>query len=192
MPLKAFIIGSGTVIIILSSGLLLLVESNVSIAENASYLNTIWLFSLALSTAIFEELVFRLWMMKSLIRTTKNTTLAIIASSLIFSLLHLGNDNVNLLALFSHFVGGVVYSVCFLYSGHISLSIGVHFSWNFIQYLFGLPMSGNIKSGLFEATLREKNSFYGDEYGIESGWFSIICRALILGAIILIYKRNGK
>lgn len=185
-----FLLGASITLFCLSIVLLAVSDFNISVNVDTTFLHILWILALTLSTAIFEELIFRLWMIKGLTKATKHVYLAVLISSVIFALLHLGNNNVNALAIFSHFIGGLVYAVCYLHSGSILLPIGVHFGWNFTQYLFGLPMSGSIKEGLFEITFNEKNSFYGGDYGIESGWISVICRILILGIILLIYKKH--
>lgn len=118
---------------------------------------------------------------------------ALIATAIIFSLLHLSNPGMTLMAfvnlvLAACFMGSVMYAF-----NSIHAAIGVHITWNWVQgSIFGIPVSGTTSSGYFLTTVVGKNDLVtGGRFGAEA---SISCTAvlLILTVVLLfIAKRNG-
>lgn len=165
---------------VLASAFLLASGFDVALnPSNGRAANMLLIGTLSLSTAIFEELVFRYWLTSYLIRKLNGVIVPILVSSAVFALLHLGNNHVTGFAIGSHFVGGVVYAAAFVLSRSIWLPIGLHFGWNLTQYLFSHPMSGSLKEGLFSVELPANSLWYGGAYGIEAGWTGVLCRIVV-------------
>ena len=88
--------------------------------------------SLFLLVAFFEEILFRGYPFQRLIDGT-NPIIATLIFSLVFSLAHLQNPNVNLIALLNIFLAGVWLSTSYIKTRSLWLPISLHFSW-FISF----------------------------------------------------------
>jgi len=89
-----------------------------------------------------EEMLCRSYLMVSLSRGWPVWVCAVL-NSLLFSLLHLGNANVSVVALLNIFLFGLFASLLTLRRGSIWMVGALHSMWNFAQgNLFGIPVSG--------------------------------------------------
>lgn len=89
-----------------------------------------------------EELVTRAWLIPQLAKRT-NLKVAIIISSSLFTLLHLGNPGITFLSAIDLFLFGVAMSLYLLKTDTIWGIGGIHGAWNFAQgNLFGVLVSG--------------------------------------------------
>ena len=61
------------------------------------------------------------------------TWLAVLANSLIFAAMHLGNPNVSTLALVNLTLAGLTFSLLFAYTENIWFVGAAHSAWNFVQ-----------------------------------------------------------
>jgi hypothetical protein len=103
--------------------------------------------------AIQEELVFRGYHLVNLtegiaserVAAARAAILATLLASLGFGLAHAGNDGASIVATLQVSVaGGTLLAVGFVLTGDLAFSIGVHFAWNFVQCLLGMPVSGYV------------------------------------------------
>lgn len=147
------------------------------------------LFSIFLS-AFIEEIICRYFIQGKLFNVFKKPTLSIIITSIIFSLLHFPKPEINFIALISYFIGGIMYGYTYYYFKNLIFPIILHFSWNFSQILYSLPMSGEKYNGIFKIILPNNEFIFGNSIGIESGLISILIRLFIILILIVIYKRN--
>ncbi len=101
------------------------------------------------AVAVFEEVVFRGYLFQTLERRW-GTGIALVSSSLIFGLAHLGNPTPGASTL-QHFAGpifitleaSILLSAAYLVTRSLWLAIGVHWAWNFAEGpLFGTDVSG--------------------------------------------------
>jgi len=105
----------------------------------------------ALCVGTYEELVSRGYLLCNLAEGM-NLTLAIVASSAIFAVLHLFNDNASWLSTFGLFVNGLLFVAARLATGRLSAAIGLHIAWNFFEgVVFGFPVSGDKERASFVA-----------------------------------------
>ena len=89
-----------------------------------------------------EEMLCRSYLMVSVARGWPLWAAATL-NSLLFSLLHLGNSNVSVIALINIFLFGLFASLLTLRRGSIWMVGALHSAWNFAQgNLFGIPVSG--------------------------------------------------
>lgn len=127
--------------------------------------------------AVLEELLFRAFILRRLMRLT-NRWIALIASAVLFALVHFSNMDITLLGLLNVFLGGLLFGVSFMLTRSLSFIISLHFAWNFLQGpVLGFPVSGLP----FESLLimeRSKNSIInGGLFGFEG---SVICTIILL------------
>ncbi len=141
-----------------------------------------------LLVAFAEEILFRGYPFQRLIDGT-NPFIATLIFSLLFSIAHLQNPNVNSIALINVFLAGVWLSSAYVKTRSLWLPISLHFSWNFFQgYLFSLPVSGiNLFETVFYVEITSKNLISGGEFGPEG---SVLASFVLVVATIFILKNK--
>ena len=140
--------------------------------------------------SIFEEIIFRGYVLKNLLESF-NPYVALFISSLFFSLIHGANPNVTLLGLSNIFLAGIFLGASYVFTKNLWFPIALHFSWNFFQSMFGFKVSGLDSYSIIEFTIPKNNLLNGGEFGFESSYLSII--VLILGIFIIwnYFKNNS-
>lgn len=139
-----------------------------------------------LFVSVFEELLFRSFPLR-VFAERYPVAIAIVLTSLLFGVAHIGNDDFNWLAMVNITLAGILFAIFVLQKGNISWAIGLHFGWNFTQgTLLGYQVSGNESPGLLLAKPIGEGYLSGGSFGIES---SIFCTAVMVIAITyLIFK----
>lgn len=118
-------------------------------------------FAIALSSAVFEELLFR-GILFRLLEEKLGSIISLFISALIFGLLHLANKNSNLYSALSIAIqAGILLAAAFIYSRNLWLPIALHFAWNFAETsIFGAIISGNQNiQSLFSAKVQRFRNF---------------------------------
>ena len=182
--LKEFNYGIFLGFIIMGAAFLFLFSINEIVFVDFSFnLNKV-LLSIILFTgvSVFEEVVFRGYMLKNLLESF-NPYLALFISSIFFSLIHGSNPNVTTLGLCNIFLAGFFLGASYVFTKNLWFPIALHFSWNFFQSMFGFKVSGLDSYSIIEFTIPENNMLNGGEFGFESSYLSIII--LILGIFII-------
>ena len=146
--------------------------------------------ALFIGVSFFEEIIFRGYMLKNLLESF-NPTVALLISSLFFSLIHASNLNVTLLGLCNIFLAGIFLGVSYVFTKNLWFPIALHFSWNFFQAMFGFKVSGLDSYSIIEFMIPYNNMINGGEFGFESSILSII--VLFIGTIIIwnYFKKYG-
>lgn len=140
-----------------------------------------------------EELMCRGFLIPHITRHYSVKT-AVIASSILFAMLHVFNPSgISVVALVNLFLYGVMASLMFLYSENIWLCAGFHTVWNFVQgNVIGVPVSGMSIPSLFTMTANEHMSLInGGSFGLEGSLPVTIL--LVAGCLILYFliRRKG-
>jgi len=155
-------------------------------------------FALALSFSVakvlcvgtYEEFLSRGYHVRNLIEGF-NLPTAITLSSAVFALLHAINDNATVMSTAGLFVNALLFAAGVIATGRLSMSIGMHVSWNFFEgVVFGFPVSGD-KEGASLISVHQLGPALvtGGAFGPEAGLVGIA--ASLLGvAIIAIAFRN--
>ncbi|HUX61523.1 MAG TPA: CPBP family intramembrane glutamic endopeptidase [Ignavibacteriaceae bacterium] len=151
-------------------------------------------FAIALTSAIFEEIMFR-GIIFRLTEEKLGSTIALIVSALIFGLLHLQNKNSSIFSAMSIAIqAGVLLAASYIYSKNLWLPIFPHFAWNFAEAgIYGAVISGNIiTKSLFTSKFSGPEIITGGLFGPENSiQATVLC--LIVGIIfIIISKRQNK
>lgn len=138
-------------------------------------------FGLLAMIAMSEELIFRGYVLRNLMKSF-NKWIALVISAVLFSIVHYSNLGIPVIGVINTFVGGLVLGIAFIVTRSLWLPICFHLSWNFVQG----PILGFRVSGLsFESILSIESTgpaiITGGEYGFEG---SIICTILLLMAFI--------
>lgn len=145
---------------------------------------------------INEELVFRGYHLRNMgegfSRFGANTAIiiALVISSCIFGLGHLGNEaaggaHTTPLALLNLILAGLVMlAIPYLLTGELAIPIGIHITWNLFQGpVFGLAVSGLASdTHLMTVTPTGPEIWTGGDYGAEGGLLATI--AVVIGVIL--------
>lgn len=138
--------------------------------------------------ACFEELLFRSFPLR-VFSERYPAAIAIVISSLLFGLAHLGNESFNWLAMTNITLAGILFAIFILQKGNISWAIGLHFGWNFTQgTLLGYQVSGNDSPGLLLAKPLGESYLSGGDFGIESSIFCTIIMLIVIAFMLFMYK----
>lgn len=120
---------------------------------------------------------------------------AIITNSLIFAILHLGNDGFGVLPFINIFLMGVIFSLLFYIADDIFLPAAVHTFWNFAQgNIYGINVSGITQSNisLLKTQLTGNPLLTGGAFGVEGGFITFWIEAIIVGVLLAGVKNKSK
>lgn len=140
--------------------------------------------------AVVEETLFRGYILKNLM-SSYNKYIALIVSSILFSLIHSFNPNVDLFSLFNLFLGGISLGLSYIYTKNLWFPIAMHLSWNLFQTLLGFNVSGQDSYSIIEFKINESNLINGGVFGFEGSYLSIIAEIITIIGIGIYYNRKG-
>lgn len=131
--------------------------------------------------AFNEEIMARGYLLRVIMESSgKYWALAI--SSLIFALLHAMNPNFSWIAMANLFLAGVLLGVYYIHYKNLWFSIGMHFTWNFVQGpIWGSNVSGTSSEAVFTQQLSGNELLTGGAFGFEA---SLVCSLLMIIAIV--------
>ncbi|MCX6647029.1 MAG: CPBP family intramembrane metalloprotease [bacterium] len=121
---------------------------------------------------------------------------SVLLSSLVFSLLHLGNNAFGILPAIDIFFAGVLLALLREYTGSLWLAWGAHLGWNFGLAAAGLPVSGytfQIEFIKYRISTQGPNIITGGEFGPEGGLSGIFANIIMVAVVIILIilkKRN--
>ena len=171
--------------IMLSAFLILLLLDEITYeGYNINFNNIVISILLFTGVSIFEEVIFRGYMLKNLLESF-NPYFALFISSIFFSLIHGSNPNVTILGLSNIFLAGIFLGASYVFTKNLWFPIALHFSWNFFQSMFGFRVSGMDFYSIIDFNILENNSLNGGEFGFES---SILSLFIITVSTIFIWK----
>lgn len=132
---------------------------------------------LYLFVAIGEEVMSRGYI-HGLLKRYYGSKAAIIVTSLIFSFLHILNENFlqNPLPFISLFIAGILFGVSREVTGGLWIPIGIHFTWNLFQgNIYGFEVSGmNFGLSILEIERVGHPLITGAEFGLEGSLLTTI------------------
>ena len=129
-----------------------------------------------------EEVVSRAWLLPQLASRT-NIKLAVLISSLFFTLLHVGNSGLTPLSLVNLFLFGVAMALYLLKTDTVWGVAGIHGAWNFAQgNLFGILVSGQQSGTSLMTFLPQGNQDWlsGGSFGIEGSIMTSLVLLLLI------------
>ncbi len=135
-----------------------------------------------------EELFCRGYTISALAETW-SLRIAAVASSVIFSLLHVPNPNASLLGSVNTFLAGGLFAYMFVRSGSLWMPVGYHVAWNYFEgHVFGFRVSGTQVHGVYTAASVHNEFLAGGAYGPEGGF--LVTLALLAG-FYLVWRSTG-
>ncbi len=192
--LKDFVAGNAVGLVIMSVGFLILYllgEINI-LGVNFNFTELVISILSFTIVAVVEEVVFRGYVLKNLILSF-NKYVALIISSIVFSLAHGANPHMSFFTFTDLFLAGITLGIPYLYTKNLWLPIALHLSWNLFQSLFGFNVSGQDFYSLIEFNIPQNNFINGGDFGFEGSYLSIISEVLTFICIVVYYeKRKNK
>lgn len=135
--------------------------------------------------SVGEELVFHGYAFQHLVRHIGEFA-TVLPVGILFGLMHLGNQNVTLLAVVNTIAWGVLLGCAYLRMRALWLPIGMHFGWNVATPFLGLNLSGfTIAVTGYELHWRAGVLWSGGAYGLEGGLFTTV---VVAGLFVLLYR----
>ncbi|MGY6523073.1 MAG: CPBP family intramembrane glutamic endopeptidase [Mongoliitalea sp.] len=149
------------------------------------------LFTLFILVSVGEEVLIRGYVLKNFILSF-NKYLALILSSILFSIMHGFNPHFDQIAFINLFLVGLVFGISYIYSKNLWLPIGMHLSWNFFQSLVGFNVSGIDKYSLLVISMDEFNRFNGGSFGLEGSYFVTVASITTIIALANYFSKKEK
>lgn len=179
--LKEFIVGIVAGLIVMGLGYYLLSSMGQLSFQSINFDMQEILISFLLFTivAIVEETLLRGYVLRNLMYSF-NKYIALIWSSILFSLMHGFNPNIDTFALIELFLAGILLGQSYIHTKNLWFPIALHFSWNFFQTHFGFNVSGQDTYSLIEFSIVENNLWNGGDFGFEGSWLSIISSIIMI------------
>jgi len=147
---------------------------------------------LFIAVGFTEELIFRGYILNNLMRSM-NRYVALLVSSILFSLVHIGNANFDVISFVSILFAGLLLGLPYIFTKSLWLPVTLHFSWNFFQgTIFGFNVSGNTEYTLINQSRNADTLLNGGKFGFEGSILSIIFVALAITFLWVYYRRKEK
>ena len=139
--------------------------------------------------AVSEEAISRGFIFANLYNHS-NRYLAIIISSLIFSIMHAFNSSFNWIAMLNIVLIGIFFCQLYIKRMNLSIPIGFHLSWNLLQGpIFGFSVSGFTTQGILRIESFSRSKFPFEGFGLEG---SLISTLVISFFIVYLYVTNTR
>jgi len=149
--------------------------------------------ALAIKSGIFEELIFRGVLYRS-VEAIFGSWAGILASSIVFGFIHLLNPGANLGgAIYISVEAGLLLSAAYLVTRRLWMCIGLHMGWNYSQSaIYSGVVSGAVGDpGLLKATIEGPEILTGGSFGMEESIFALLYCTTAGVILLLIAIRRG-
>lgn len=150
--------------------------------------------AMALSSSVYEELLFRGVLFGSVERWFGSWA-ALVVSSLVFGLTHLVNPQGTIEgALFIAVEAGILLAAAYMLTRRLWLSIGFHMAWNYTQSAIfsGIVSGNNAQEGLFRSTMNGPDWLTGGAFGVESSVLALLLCTTTGIVMLVMAARRGR
>jgi membrane protease YdiL (CAAX protease family) len=147
---------------------------------------------LFIAVGFTEELFFRGYILNNLM-LSMNRWVALLVSSVVFSLAHIGNAHFSVVGFTTIIMAGLLLGLPYIFTKSLWLPIALHFSWNFFQgTIFGFSVSGNTEYALVTQSRTTDTLLNGGPFGFEGSILAVIFLSLAIVALAIRYDRKEK
>ena len=125
---------------------------------------------MALSAAVFEELLFR-GVLFRIVEEWLGSWISLVVSSMVFGLVHLMNPTATLTgAIFIAVEAGILLGAAYMLTRRLWMSMGFHAAWNYTQsgIFSGVVSGGDADPGLIKDTITGPALLTGGQFGLEA------------------------
>jgi len=139
-----------------------------------------------------EEIFMRGWFMQS-IAVRHWPWLGIVLSTVIFTVLHAANPNLNTVAVVNLFLIGLFLAILALYDENLWGACGFHSAWNFtMNSVYGVQVSGNKLTGetIMQTTFEGNDLITGGGFGLEGSF--VVTVIIVIATVLLIVLRSKR
>ncbi|MFE9812811.1 CPBP family intramembrane glutamic endopeptidase [Streptomyces sp. NPDC005548] len=144
------------------------------------------------AAAVTEELMFRGVALQAL-EQMLGSRAAIVITGLFFGVAHLGAPSATAWsALCIALEAGVMLGAAFLWRRSIWFVVGLHFVWNVMEQLLGIPVSGHTSEGLFTVDVSGGTWLTGGGFGLEAALVTLVVGSLIAVRMVTLAGRSGR
>ena len=147
-----------------------------------------------LLVAVTEELALRGFVLERMLQGGINKFWALFFSSVLFSLIHIGNPNFNFLSFINILLAGVLLGSSYIYTRNLCFPIALHWFWNWIQGpVLGYEVSGNkFGESMLTLHLPEANLMNGGAFGFEGSMLCTVLMILGTGVILKMFSKKDR
>lgn len=146
------------------------------------------------AVAVTEELLFR-GVLFRIAEERVGTWAALVATSALFGLSHLLNENATLWGATAIAIeAGGMLTAAYIATRSLWLPIGLHFGWNFAASgIFSTEVSGNgATRGLLESSTSGSTLVTGGSFGPEGSVFAVLFCVLVTAGLLWLAHRRGQ
>lgn len=146
----------------------------------------------ALAGAVAEELAFRGIALQALERLG-GSWFALVATALMFGGAHLANPGAspwNSVAIAVE-AGGLM-GAAFLWRRNLWFPIALHATWNGLEALLGIPVSGHVDPGLTRVSLHGAAWLTGGSFGLEASLVPVAMSLALSIPMLVLARRRGQ
>lgn len=149
--------------------------------------------SVSVGAAVVEEIVFRGLLLQSISLAT-GRWIALGITAALFGAVHLLNPGATWWSAFAIALeAGILLGAAFFWRRSLWFPIGLHFGWNAVQGLLGIPVSGVSEPGLLAGTAHGPAWLSGGQFGVEASVvpvaISAVLSAFMIAAIVASDRR---
>ena len=166
------------------------IGGSVSVAASASLLGGLMA---AVGLSVFSGVVEELLARGSLFRISEQhvgSLLALVITAGIFGLQHIDNPGATLASTLSVAIGGgLMLSGVYMLTRTLWATIAVHAAWNFGQSVLGIPVSGNIQTGVVQVRLDGPDWLTGGPFGIEPSVIALLLWTGVFAVVLVLAVR---
>ncbi|MFF3577844.1 CPBP family intramembrane glutamic endopeptidase [Streptomyces mirabilis] len=144
-----------------------------------------------IGAAVTEELLFRGLALQAL-EQLWGSQAAVAITGLFFGVAHLGAPGANgWSAVAIALEAGAMLGAAFLWRRSIWFVVGLHFAWNTVEQLLGIPVSGHTPEGLYTVDVHGSALLTGGGFGLEASIVPIVISVLITVSMAVLAHRSG-
>lgn len=146
----------------------------------------------ALAGAVAEELALRGIALQALERLG-GSWFALVLTALMFGGMHIANPDASLWssAAIAIEAGGLM-GAAFLWRRNLWFPIAIHATWNGLEALLGIPVSGHVDPGLTRVSLHGAAWLTGGSFGLEASVVPVVMSLALTVPMLVLAKRRQR
>lgn len=186
-----FLIGTvlGLLIMVLGYFILVFAGELQYVSSNADFRNIVISIVLFSIVAVVEEVLLRGYVLRNFMICFNKYT-ALVLSSLLFSLMHGLNPNIDLFAFIDLFLAGILLGSSYLFTRNLWFPIGLHLGWNLFQSFLGFNVSGQDFYSIVTFSTEKANLWNGGAFGFEGSLLSVLFQLIVIAGVFIFYSRQ--